>query len=469
MPSTATGLPALTVGERLDRLPVTRRHWIIFWLLALGLFVDSTEIFLGGGVAAALLRDGWSTLELNASFQFFTFLGLSIGAFTVGIVSDRYGRRFAFQFNLMVFGLASFAAAAAPSITWLIFFRFIMGLGLGAEILVGYTALAEFIPARLRGRFLALLVIFGALTLFAASLMSYLVIPAFGWRPCFVAIGVAALILWYLRKVMPESPRWLATMGRFEEAERTLRQIEGEHYQPSAPLSAAIEAPGPLPPISILFRPGILSRTLATASISIAVNIAIYSFTNWLPSFLVKQGASISFSLGLTTLMTAGAPFGAVVALILADRIGRKPLIIGALLLAGIFGSLYPTASGNELAVFYGFMLNGCLYFIVAVGMAGYASEVFPTAYRLRAVGFVSMSSRVAAMLCPYAVVPLYAWGGIPAVIGMVAIILFIVPIFVWLWCVEPIGLPLEVASATARDGVPVSAFGEESVRVSRA
>ena len=101
--------------------------------------------------------------------------------------------------------------------------------------------------------------------------------------------------------------------------------------------------------------------------------------------------------------------------------------------------------------------------------MAGYASEVFPTAYRLRAVGFVSMSSRVAAMLCPYAVVPLYAWGGIPAVIGMVAIILFIVPIFVWLWCVEPIGLPLEVASATALDGAASSALGGEAVRVSRA
>ena len=467
MPTTAAGLPALTAGERLDRLPITRRHWIIFWLMAVGLFIDSTEIFLGGGVAAALLRDGWSTLELNANFQFFTFLGLSIGALGVGIVSDRYGRRFAFQFNLLLFGLASFAAAVAPSITWLIFFRFVMGLGLGAEILVTYAALTEFIPARLRGRFMALLVISGALTLFAASLLSYLVIPSFGWRPCFAAIGVASLILWYLRKWMPESPRWLATMGRFEEAERTLRQIEGDHYRPTAPLSAAIEPVQPLPPFSILFRPGILSRTLATASISIAVNVALYSFTNWLPSFLVKQGSSISFSLGLTTLMTAGAPFGAVVAVALADRIGRKPLIIGSLLLAGVFGALYPTATSIQLAVFYGFMLNGFLYFVVAVGMAGYASEVFPTAYRLRAVGFVSMSSRIAAMLCPYAVVPLYAWGGVAAVIGMVAAILFIVPIFVWLWCVEPIGLPLEVASSATP--VPVRAAGDEQVRVNRA
>ncbi|MEI7532166.1 MAG: MFS transporter [Betaproteobacteria bacterium] len=444
MSTTIDNLTAPTSGERLDRLQIKRQHWNIFWLLAIGLFIDSTEIFLGGGVSAALLRDGWSTMELNASFQFFTFLGLSIGALAVGFLSDRYGRKFAFQFNLLLFGTASLAAAMAPSIHWLIGLRFIMGLGLGAEIVVTYATLTEFIPARLRGRALALLVISGALTLFAASLLSYLVIPTYGWRPCFVVIGVAALFLSYLRKVMPESPRWLVLMGRYKEAEQALRTIEGDQYQICPPISPEIEASQALPPFSTLFEPGLLSRTLATASISIAVNIALYSFTNWLPSFLVKQGSSISFSLGLSTLMTAGAPFGAVVALFLADRIGRKPLIMAGLLLASLFGALYPTAQSVQMAVFYGFMLNGFLYFIVAVGMAGYVAEVFPTGIRLRAVGFIGMSSRVAAMLCPYAVVPLFAWGGVTAVIGMVAIVLFVVPFFVWHWCVEPIGLPLE-------------------------
>ena len=174
MSTTIDNLTAPTSGERLDRLQIKRQHWNIFWLLAIGLFIDSTEIFLGGGVSAALLRDGWSTMELNASFQFFTFLGLSIGALAVGFLSDRYGRKFAFQFNLLLFGTASLAAAMAPSIHWLIGLRFIMGLGLGAEIVVTYATLTEFIPARLRGRALALLVISGALTLFAASLLYYL-------------------------------------------------------------------------------------------------------------------------------------------------------------------------------------------------------------------------------------------------------------------------------------------------------
>jgi MFS family permease len=93
-------------------------------------------------------------------------------------------------------------------------------------------------------------------------------------------------------------------------------------------------------------------------------------------------------------------------------------------------------------------MINCFIYFLVAVGGSGYAAEVFSTEYRHRAVGFIGMSSRVAAMLCPYAVVPLYAWRGITAVVGMVAAVFFIVPIFVWLWCVEPKGLSLEKVPA---------------------
>jgi putative MFS transporter len=360
MPPTTIDLPALTAGERLDRLPVIALHWKVFSLLAAGLYIDSTEVFMGGGVAAALLRDGWSTLALNAHFQFFTFLGLSIGAFGTGFVSDHYGRRLTFQFNLLVFGLASFAAAAAPSMTWLIIFRFIMGVGLGAEIVVTYATLIEFVPARHRGRFISLFVIVGALTLFSGNLFAYLIIPALGWRPCFALIGVASLIVWYARKVMPESPRWLAAVGRLEEAEQTVRQIEGDHYKPCAPLSAEHETEKkPSVPFSVLFRKGMLSWTLATASISIAFNIAVYSFTNWLPSFLVKQGLGISFSLGVSAFMTVGAPVGALAALALSDRIGRKPLIIAGLLLGAVFGMLYPTASSTGMAVFYGFMING--------------------------------------------------------------------------------------------------------------
>ncbi|WP_167858692.1 MFS transporter [Methylobacterium nonmethylotrophicum] len=461
-----TVLPCLSVGERLDRLPVTPKHWRIFWLLTAGLFIDSTEIFLGGGVAAALLRDGWSTLELNAAFHSFTFLGMAIGALGCGILSDRYGRRFAFQFTLLIFGVASFAAAAAPSMGWIIAFRFIMGVGLGGELVVTYSTLTEFIPARLRGRFLALLVIFGGSTLFVASLMSYLVIPSFGWRPCFAAIGVAALLLWRVRSVMPESPRWLAENGRRAEAEAVTRDLEGPHYQPCVPAFELHAAQGARASFADLFRHGMAARTLATASISVAVNIALYSFTNWIPTFLVKQGSSITFSLGLSTLMTAGAPVGAAVAFFISDRFGRKPLIITGLILAALAGALYPTARSVEAAVTYGFLLNGLLYFLVAVGVTGYSAEVFPTACRLRGVGFVSMSARVAAMLCPYAVVPLFQWGGVAAVIGVVAAILFVVPVLVWRWCVEPTGLSLEVAASTTTDAAlkPGLALAEDRI-----
>ena len=167
---------------------------------------------------------------------------MTVGSLLAGFVGDRMGRRFTYQFNLMIFGLASLAAAFAPSIQVLNALRFVMGLGLGAEIVVGYGTMTEFAPPRTRGKwmsFMALIVVSG---LPVTAVLGRLVIPAFGWRPMFVIAGVGALVVWYLRKALPESPRWLEANGRPEEAEKLLqgieREIPGPLPEPAAPAPA---------------------------------------------------------------------------------------------------------------------------------------------------------------------------------------------------------------------------------------
>jgi putative MFS transporter len=153
---------------------------------------------------------------------------MTIGALVTGFLGDRYGRRFTYQINLLIFGLASLAAAFAPDMTTLIWLRFLMGLGLGAEIVVGYATLAEFVPPKSRGRclsFMAVLVVSG---LPITALLGFLIIPNYGWRPMFAIAGIGALIVWYLRKGLPESPRWLEARGRAGEAEALMRAIEQE-------------------------------------------------------------------------------------------------------------------------------------------------------------------------------------------------------------------------------------------------
>ena len=129
---------------------------------------------------------------------------MTIGAVIAGFLGDKYGRRFTYQFNLIVFGLASFAAAAAPTMDWLIAARFVMGLGLGAEIVVGYSTMTEFVPPRSRGRWMSFMAFIVVAGFPATSIISAIIVPEFGWRPMFAIAGVGAMVVWYLRKKLPE-------------------------------------------------------------------------------------------------------------------------------------------------------------------------------------------------------------------------------------------------------------------------
>ena len=142
--------------------------------------------------------------------------------------ATRFGRRFTYQINLLIFGLASLAAAFAQDMNQLIACRFVQGLGLGAEIVVGYSTLTEFVPPKTRGRWLSMMAFLVVAGFPVTALLGYLIIPAWGWRPMFVIAGVGSLIVWYLRKNLPESPRWLESQGRTEEAEALMQAIEKE-------------------------------------------------------------------------------------------------------------------------------------------------------------------------------------------------------------------------------------------------
>jgi hypothetical protein len=145
-------MSAISVGARLDRLPVTRLHRKVFNLVGVGMFFEGFDIYIAASVLGATYKTGFSTLAQNGLFISMTFVGMTLGALLTGFLGDRYGRRFTYQLNLIVFGAAALASAVAPDMTTLIVLRFLMGLGLGAEVVVGYSIMAEFFPARIRGR-----------------------------------------------------------------------------------------------------------------------------------------------------------------------------------------------------------------------------------------------------------------------------------------------------------------------------
>ena len=219
---------SVNAGARLDRLPISSFHYRIFWLVGAGMFFDGYDLYVAGGVLAATIHTHFSTLPQNLKFLSWTFIGMTLGSLITGFVGDHLGRRFTYQINLLIFGLASLAAAFAQNMDQLIICRFVQGLGLGAEIVVGYSTLTEFVPPKTRGRWLALMAFIVVAGFPVTAILSYLIIPTWGWRPMFVIAGVGSLIVWYLRKALPESPRWLESKGRDAEAEALMTSIEKE-------------------------------------------------------------------------------------------------------------------------------------------------------------------------------------------------------------------------------------------------
>lgn len=415
-------LSTVHAGARLDRLPTSSFHRRILWLIGGGMFLDSFDIYLAGGVLGALSRSGWSSMTLNAAFLSSTFIGMLIGAFTAGLLGDAYGRKFTYQFNLAIFGIASIAGSLAPSMNWLIACRFFMGLGLGAEIVVGYGSIGEFIPPAVRGKWSAYLSLITNSALFFSTYIGYLIIPTIGWRAMFAIVGVGALGVWVLRKKMPESPRWLESKGRFEEAEAILAGIEAETAQGRA-LPAIVEpAAAPIKATSLgsLFRPPLLRRTLLAVVIQIAINVVIYGFIVWVPTFLIKQGHGMASSLGYSSLMALGGPAGALVGVLIADRVGRKNGLIGVGILAAIVGWLYGNSTSVEMATLLGFLLFAMTYLMVALGVATYIPELFATENRMRGNGIAGSAGRLSGIVAPQIVVLMYATGGIKDVLSVI-------------------------------------------------
>lgn len=413
----------INAGARLDRLPLSRFHLRILWLIGAGMFFDSFDIYLTGGVLGTLVKSGWSDMSHNASFISATFIGMLIGALAAGFLGDRFGRRFSYQTNLAIFGIASLAGALAPSIDWLIACRFVMGIGLGAEIVVGYATLTEFVPPEHRGRWAALLSLITNSAVFVSTLLGYFILPSIGWRWMFVIAGVGALAVWVARKAMPESPRWLEQAGRTAEAERVLTSIEQEvaAEHPGTPLRASVQG-AVLPDrvgFAVLVGPTVIRRTLVGITLNVVINMVIYGFIVWVPTFLVKQGLTINATLGYTTLMSLGGPVGAFAGYLLADRIGRKRGIVVVSCVAAILGIAYASAGSIEIVTIVGFALFVAIFLLVSLAIASYVPELFPTEYRLRGTGVCNTFGRLASIFVPYVVVALFGAGGLVYVLSL--------------------------------------------------
>jgi putative MFS transporter len=414
-------MSAINVGGRLDRLPLTRLHRKVFYLVGVGMFFEGFDIYIAASVLGATYKTGFSTLAQNGLFISITFVGMTLGALLTGFLGDRYGRRFTYQLNLLIFGAAALASVFAPDMGTLIALRFLMGLGLGAEVVVGYSIMAEFFPARIRGRWSGMISTIVTAGLPVSALIAWLLVPTFGWRVMFLLGALGSMVAWYLRRELPESPRWLVVMGREAEADAIVSGFEQEAgFDFASRPPATPETVVAHPAVDLFRRP--LPPSLIVGCVSLMVaNTLIYGFVIWLPTFFIGQGNSIARSNGFALLMALGGPIGSALGAFAADYLGRKRTIVVVSCLAVILSVAFVFSGTSPVVPVIGFFLTIPIYILVAVLFAVYVPELFPTALRLRGVGICNAFGRSASIIVPLLIGPLFTNFGIPGVLAMMS------------------------------------------------
>jgi putative MFS transporter len=418
---TATAAP-LTRAQRLDRLPFTREHGRLVVGSGLGWALDAMDVGLISFVMASLLAQqqwGITTTELSLLGSI-GFVGMALGATLGGLLADRFGRRQVFAVTLLVFGLATGAAALSWSVGALLVFRFLIGLGLGAELPVASTLVSEFAPARLRGRVVVGLEAFWAVGWTLAALIGYLVVPTSdsGWRWALALGSVPALYAVVVRWGLPESVRFLELRGRVEEAEAAVRRFEraaGVEPVPS-PVAERQAAPGP----GALWRAGTRAHTAALWAVWFCINFAYYGAFIWLPSLLFASGFSLVKSFGFTLVITLAQLPGYAVAAYLIERWGRRPTLAVFLVGSAVGAGMFSAAAGDTAVLVTGMVLS---FFNLGAWGALYAvtPEVYPTALRATGAGAAAGFGRIASIAAPLCVPPLLQLGGSGLVFGTFA------------------------------------------------
>jgi putative MFS transporter len=444
-------MAAVNAGARLDRLPISSFHYRIFWLVGAGMFFDGYDLYIAGGVIASVIQTKFALPPQIPQFVSLTFVGMTIGALVTGFVGDKMGRRFTYQINLLIFGLASLAAAFAQDMNQLIACRFVQGLGLGAEIVVGYSTLTEFVPPKTRGRWLSMMAFLVVAGFPVTALLGYLIIPAFGWRPMFIIAAIGSLVVWYLRKNLPESPRWLESQGRAAEAEALMQSIEQESAAGGTLPPVVVPAPVAQVAAMDMLKPPLLQRLLVGCWVLITINTLIFGFVIFLPQFFLRQGLTIANSLAYTLVLSIASLVGCVLGAWLSDAIGRRWSIIGASIVTIISGYIYArfnAASDPTIVLSTGFVLIVAIYVQTAILFGVYTPELFPTEIRLRANGICNTLGRGATVVSPFIVGGLMQSYQLPGVVWLMIGLVVIQIVVVWAWGVEPRNRGLEEVAA---------------------
>jgi MFS transporter, putative metabolite:H+ symporter len=440
---TLTASAAQRLTARLDRLPMTRSIWRMALLVSLGGFFDAYALGLIGAIAPGLFRAKILTATTVsffgmtglASFIAALFAGLFVGTIAFSYVADRFGRRSIFAFSLLWYGIASFIMALQDTANGLNLWRFISAIGLGVELVTIDAYLSELVPKTARGKVFAFLLGISATSGPVIYFLSWKLVPIApfgveGWRWVVWFGSASAILVWWIRLGLPDSPRWLAQQGRVAESEQVMAGIEAR---------VEAEAGRPLPPpgppqlqeahrgsVTEIFNLQYRTRTIMLMLFNFFQTVGFYGFFGWTPTLLIAKGIHITQSLEYTFIIQFAAMAFPFLNMLFADRLERKWQVCLSCLSISVFGILFANQSAPAALI----VLGGCLAMStswLAYSLHNYQAELYPTRIRARAVGFVYSWSRLSGVLTGFFVAFFLRHFGVPGVFVFVAACMVVV------------------------------------------
>lgn len=390
--------------SRIENLPVGKFHYTLLWVVGLGWMFDALDTGIIAFILTTLVKDWALTPAESGWIVSIGFIGMAIGAVCSGGLADRFGRKTMFATTLLIYSLATAACAFAPNLTWLLVFRFIVGVGLGGQLPVAVTLVSEYIPSHVRGRFIVLLESFWGLGWLVAALVSYFVIPKFGWQIAFLMGGLPALYVYVIIKKIPESIPYLINRGRIDEAHELVQEIERQAGVPVIEhLVVKPVAKKQRVSFKQLWSGAFARRSLMLWLIWFGIVFSYYGIFTWLPSLLVKQGYTVVQSFEYVLIMILAQLPGYVCAAWLIERLGRKATLASFITACAISAYLFGQADSM-----FSVMVWGCLMSFFNLGAWGvlytYTPEQYPANIRAFGAGWASAIGRIGGIAAPIVV-----------------------------------------------------------------
>ncbi|MGJ8525625.1 Inner membrane metabolite transport protein YdjE [Halomonadaceae bacterium LMG 33818] len=450
------------IAARIDELPSCKALWSFIALLSLGGFFELFDLFQSAYISPGLIgshifaqgNHGVFGFSDQAAFTAATFLGLFAGASLLSALVDRFGRRSVFTIALIWYSIMSVLMAVQTHALGVIGFRFMVGIGLGVELVTIDAYLTECVPTHMRNKAFAFAFAIQFLSVPCVALMSWLLVPhapmgIAGWRWVVLMSAAFALIVWWCRKKLPESPRWLAEHGYYQTADNIMSEIEAkcgiarkdtakrpEHHAVSTTSSVCLRASTQTAASTVvpkhnernvsMWQAPYRNRVILLVVFNIFQAIGFFGFGNWLPALLSNRGTAITHSLLYAFFITLAYPLGSIMLMKVANRVENKWQIVLASLGTVIFGTLFAYSLHPIALIVTGFMVTLSTAWMTYAFHA-YQTELFPTAIRARAVGFCYSFSRISTVFSSILIATILSLWGATSVIAFIVISMLIV------------------------------------------